>query len=187
MTGVPVKSSERHDLPGLEIREALAADAIAVARLRSDRSGRPYGELLRETESEISSLDPKRLMLHVATMDGDVAGFGRCKYVDPADGDVAENVPAGWYLLGIIVAAAHRGRGVGTGITEFRLNWIAERARRVYYFADSDNLASIRLHDRFGFVAARPNFEFRKDEPSPTPMTLFVRELTGASATHRVV
>ena len=172
-----VPDRERGDLAGLRIREALAADATSIANLRSNRSGKPFGEVLGETRREIAAIDPGTLMLHVATIDGDFAGFGRCKHVEPADGDCAESVPAGWYLSGIIVAPAHRRRGVGRAITESRLSWIAERAREVYYFADTDNLASIHLHAGFGFVEVVHEFEFRKDGTSPTPMSLFVRQL----------
>lgn len=61
------------------------------------------------------------------------------------------SLPEGWYLSGLVVAPDWRRRGIGDRLTKERLDWIAARAPRAYYFANSRNGATIDLHARFGF------------------------------------
>jgi RimJ/RimL family protein N-acetyltransferase len=69
-------------------------------------------------------------------------------------------VPHGPYLLGLLVAEAHRGQGVGEALTRVRIDAALGRAGALWYFANSRNEASLRLHARLGFTEVQRPFEF---------------------------
>jgi ribosomal protein S18 acetylase RimI-like enzyme len=141
----------------LEIAPATAADVDAVARLIAWREGIPAMDAERRAHAQMN-LPGEHLFL-VARIGAEVVGFGRAEFVPPKPAPY-EHVPAGWYLVGVIVDAAHRRRGIGAELTRARLAWIAERAREAYYFANSTNLATIDLHARFGFREIARDFTF---------------------------
>ena len=55
------------------------------------------------------------------------------------------------YLGGVVVTPTHRRQGIAARLTRARLDWIAARAERAYYFTNERNRASVDLHARFGF------------------------------------
>ncbi len=134
--------------PGLRIRRATGADCPTVAAIEADRDGAD------PTAAEARCRDglgrPESLLL-VADVSGTVVGFGRIVRFTPSAGD-GSNVPAGWYLAGVIIVDAWRRRGIGLALTRERLAWIAERADAAYYVANARNLASLDMHSRLGFV-----------------------------------
>jgi ribosomal protein S18 acetylase RimI-like enzyme len=98
--------------------------------------------------------EPERLLL-IAERDDAVVGYGRAALwtANPEDGR------DGYYLVGIAVHPNHRRRGVALALTRARMLWIAGRADEAWYFTNAANVASIALHDRFGFreVARSPS------------------------------
>lgn len=66
--------------------------------------------------------------------------------------DAVDPAPAGHYLAGITVHPAWRRRGVGTGLTDARLQWLAARVDEAFYVVNAVNRASIDLHARWGFT-----------------------------------
>jgi ribosomal protein S18 acetylase RimI-like enzyme len=121
--------------PHLALALSERAEGVAVARPRFERD-------LAETDRQ----------LFVATVDGAFAGYGRVAHFDPPADAPANAAPAGLYLVGALVARRFRRRGVGRALTAARTKWALERAGEVWYFANSRNEASHRLHDGFGFV-----------------------------------
>jgi ribosomal protein S18 acetylase RimI-like enzyme len=103
--------------------------------------------------------DPERLLL-VAESGGRVAGYGRAMRFRPAAGAPADSAPAGYYLVGLVVDADLRRRGVGSELTRLRLAWIQERVGEAWYFANAGNAVSIALHARFGFSEVTRAFSF---------------------------
>lgn len=95
--------------------------------------------------------DGQHRALFVAQARGQVVGYGWVVHWegDPAD---AATAPAGWYLLGLVVDAAWRRRGISEALTKARMAWAAERSSFVYYFTGHQNLASRALHMRLGFM-----------------------------------
>jgi RimJ/RimL family protein N-acetyltransferase len=69
-------------------------------------------------------------------------------------------VPNGWYLMGVNVLPSHRRSGIGRRFTSVRMQWLAERTHEVWFFTDSQNTASVRLHEEFGFVEVTRDFKF---------------------------
>jgi ribosomal protein S18 acetylase RimI-like enzyme len=126
-----------------DIRECLAlasrAGATAPTRLAADVD------------------DPERLLL-VAESGSRVAGYGRAMRFRPAAGAPADSAPTGYYLVGLVVDADLRRRGVGSELTRLRLAWIQERAGEAWYSA---NAVSIALHARFGFSEVTRAFSFQ--------------------------
>lgn len=91
---------------------------------------------------------PGRLVV-IAEVNGELVGAAKTHFHEQGDGAV----PAGHYLGGVMVAPAHRRRGVGSALTRARLEWMWSRTDRAYYFANEHNTASIQLHEAFGFHA----------------------------------
>jgi aminoglycoside 6'-N-acetyltransferase I len=103
--------------------------------------------------------DPERLLL-VAESGGRVAGYGRAMRFWPASGAPADSAPPGYYLVGLVVDADLRRRGVGSALTGRRLAWIQDRAADAWYFASAGNAVSIALHAQFGFREVTRAFSF---------------------------
>ena len=72
----------------------------------------------------------------------------------------ADTGPLGYYLTGVFVAPDRRHGGIGTALTQARLDWIGERADAAWFFANARNAASIELHRRFGFEEVSRRFSF---------------------------
>ncbi|NYE94754.1 ribosomal protein S18 acetylase RimI-like enzyme [Psychromicrobium silvestre] len=75
--------------------------------------------------------------------------------------DDGGQAPEGYYLVGCTVPSKWRRRGIGRLLTQIRLEWIAERSPKALYFANAQNLASLAMHQEFGFteVARGPRFQ----------------------------
>jgi ribosomal protein S18 acetylase RimI-like enzyme len=137
----------------LTIRVARAVDADALGRISVRREG---GSAERSADGFRRLLDRSRVdgsaLVLLAEVASEIVGFGKAAYVKvPPDCDAGLG-PEGWYLNGVVVDPAHRRRGVGRRLTRARIRWVARRSDSVYYFANSRNLVSIALHERFGFV-----------------------------------
>jgi ribosomal protein S18 acetylase RimI-like enzyme len=143
------------------IRPTTPADLDACARLAADEDGRPAERHRERLARDLA--EPDRSHLLVATPAADptrvVASARVSRFIPPPDAapDVA---PAGWYLIGLIVAPAHRGRGIGRALTEARIAYALERAPEVWYFTALDNAPSLELHARLGFERVTEDFSF---------------------------
>ncbi|WP_425861196.1 GNAT family N-acetyltransferase [Arthrobacter sp. TWP1-1] len=134
-----------------EIRPATADDIPQILAL-SVVAGWPA------TTGESMALaieDVDRLIL-VAIAGGTVVGWAKTHYWDQPDGQT----PAGHYLGGITVAPIWRRRGVGTGLTQARLDWIWARDNFAWYVVNAGNGPSIRLHQQWGFVEMAQGSQF---------------------------
>ena len=128
------------DLLPVLIREATVRDHPGVAEI-CRASGRTPWSL------EAFAPHPGRFAI-VATVGGAVVGVAKTHLHEEAEGDA----PAGHYLGGLVVDPRRRRRGLGSVLTNARLEWIWERSHRAFYFTDAVNTASIELHRHFGFV-----------------------------------
>ena len=96
----------------------------------------------------------------VATIDGTVVGYARTMPFEAEPGMPDDTAPDGYYLLGLMVAASFRRRGIGRLLTDERLRWLRGRAEEVWYFTEGTNLASQRLHEAHGFERVTDCFSF---------------------------
>ncbi len=165
---------------GIRVRGATLADRDGVAALVQQEDGGPLEEHLRGFEGELTSDRPDNLIL-VAEAEGRIVGFARARRFEHPPEPPENIAPEGWYLLGVTVSPAFRRRGVGTRLTQQRLEWIAERGGEVWFFTEVSNHASIALHHRFGFIEVSRDFTFPR-RLSSEPGVLFRLSLNAAES-----
>ncbi|MHB1509510.1 MAG: GNAT family N-acetyltransferase [Acidimicrobiales bacterium] len=130
------------------------ADVGAAARLAERYSG-ISGEWEERLRDDVADRDRA---LFVAKVNEEVIGYSRMHRFVPAEGSPADSAPAGWYLGGLVVATEWRRRGAGEALTRARLDWVAERATEVWYYANAGNRASLALHAALGFKEVTREF-----------------------------
>lgn len=137
------------------MRRSVPADLDAVLDVQRHSSGRPVSARAQH-DTAAAMDDPTRLFV-VAETETQVIGWAKTKYYAEPDG----HAPAGHYLMGILVAPEHRRAGVGTALVCARLEWIAQRSERAFFFTNVGNVASIELHRRWGFREIARGMRFR--------------------------
>ncbi|MCP4580304.1 MAG: GNAT family N-acetyltransferase [candidate division Zixibacteria bacterium] len=145
----------------LVIRPAMPDDTDQLAKIAYDRDGGEISQIKNRFKHEIAKRDSTddRLLL-VAESNARIVGFARVKWFKPSSSAPDNICPEGWYLTGVIVAKEYRRRGIASALTRARLDWIAERAGKAYYFANAQNEVSIELHEQFGFVELTRDFVY---------------------------
>src|SRR6059036_3488229 len=132
---------------GLTVRRIQPLDLPQVARIIAEREEEDVetrlAKLSRALESDPSSA---RTAIWVAALGDRVIGYAQAGYFAPPADSPPDTGPAGWYLGGLVVDPSYRRRGVGLRLTEVRIDWVAERSDRVFYFASARNLPTIDLH-----------------------------------------
>jgi predicted GNAT family acetyltransferase len=113
--------------------------AVRVLRVEPGDRGKQFA----------ADITGERRQMFVAKADGRVVAYGRVLELT-ADAS-AEGTPAGYYLSGVLVEPAWRGRGSGTALTRARLRWVFARTGIVFYVTGVDNAASLHLHSALGF------------------------------------
>jgi aminoglycoside 6'-N-acetyltransferase I len=142
----------------LEFRPARLTDLDTVAALATLQSGRDRAHTRTKTRELLLQQDPPTLIAVAAGPSG-ILGFGQAGWLPCMDATDARCVPAGWYLLGVVVDPAARRRQIGARLTTYRLDWLRQQAPggTVRYFRAHDNIASARLHAPYGFALERPD------------------------------
>ena len=155
------KSDSKKILPDLIIRKAKTADIPQLANIVFSRNGGDVRKYEKKFTQEISFIgNSRKQILFVAEIENKVVGFGRTRYFKPKPGSPENVVPEGWYLAGTIVDSGYRRIGVAKELTRARLQWLKRKTGEVYYFANAQNLASIDLHNKFGFIEVTRDFVF---------------------------
>ena len=134
------------------IRRAVPADIKDCLALGGREGAPPTG--LADDLADI-----ERLLL-VAEDAGRIIGYGRAMHFRRGVNPSADAVPTGYYLVGLVVDASRRRKGVGSELTHARLAWIAGRTTDAWYFSNVRNTASIAFHARFGFREVTREFSF---------------------------
>jgi ribosomal protein S18 acetylase RimI-like enzyme len=142
---------------------------LAAAQMAASTGGRDAGDLIKMYERDLARTD--RVAQVGAFVQDELVGFGRIVWVE-FEALQADQVPNGWYLLGVNVLPTHRRRGIATLLTNWRIDWLAESARQLFYVAIPTNVASIRLHEALGFVKVRDHVFM---PPDLDGLTLFSR------------
>ena len=151
------------------LRPLRSEHLLAAARMAAHTSGRSADDLLKIYGRDL--VRNERVAQVGAFVNDELIGFGRVVCVQFETSQVNQ-APSGWYLLGVNVASIHRRRGIATLLTNWRIEWLADRADQLFYVAVPTNFASIRLHEAFGFVKAQENVFM---PPGLDGLTLFSR------------
>jgi ribosomal protein S18 acetylase RimI-like enzyme len=122
------------------------ADVAAAVELAVCVLGVKPGDREEQFAADISS---EQRRMFVAKADSRIVAYGRV--LELAADEAGPGTPAGYYLSGVLVEPAWRGRGIGTALTRARLRWAFARTGTVFYVTGADNTASLDLHAAFGF------------------------------------
>jgi RimJ/RimL family protein N-acetyltransferase len=137
------------------VRRAEPSDAPGLTELGDAVGAEPEGWLVT-TNGWRSAADERRYLrairryphaaVFVAEDDGRIVGrLSVARDQHPASRHVAD--------LGLIVAATHRRRGIGTALLDAALEWAREAGvRKLELHVFPWNEAAIALYERFGFV-----------------------------------
>ena len=143
------------------VRRIVVADAHAVAELNAARNHTVAAEIEPQVRRDFEEIvtGGARRYCSVAEVDTRVVGYARTQWMDLDERPGVRNAPSGWYLTGVVVAPAHRRRGIGRALTRDRLEFLERAgAREVWYFANSENRVTIALHARLGFEEVTRDF-----------------------------
>jgi ribosomal protein S18 acetylase RimI-like enzyme len=138
----------------------MTADDIdqATAVLREHDPDQDSGEWVARLGRDVAAAVKHPV---VAVVRGEVVGYARTMPFHPEGDSPADAAPGGHYLLGLVVAPAHRRRGLGRLLTDERLRWLTERhPGTVYYYTHRNNAASRLLHEQLGFRRLTDTFWF---------------------------
>ncbi|MEZ0369416.1 MAG: N-acetyltransferase family protein [Candidatus Sericytochromatia bacterium] len=140
------------------VRPAVEADLAGISLIHAQRY-----ELDLEQAGEWAEKGWQRRgdnPWFVAVLGAQVVGYAHLlRFIPPPDAP-PECVPAGWYLMGLTVAAPWRRHGIGFALSQARLEWLRDRCENAWYFANSLNRTSIALHAQLGFTEARSGIWF---------------------------
>jgi ribosomal protein S18 acetylase RimI-like enzyme len=150
--------SEGRSVHPYVIRAASVSDidaCVALALLAA-----PEREATDWRESLLRDIENSEHQLVVAETGGEIIGYGRARLFEPEPDAPADTAPRGYYLTGVFVRPERRREGVGTALTQSRLDWIGQKAADAWFFANARNATSIELHQRFGFEEITHSFSF---------------------------
>ena len=109
--------------------------AVRVLRVKPGDRGEQFA----------ADITGERRQMFVAKADSQVVACGRV--LELAAEEAGAGTPADYYLNGVLVDPAWRGRGIATALTRARLRWAFARADTVFYVTGADNTASRHLTD----------------------------------------
>src|SRR5436190_10460644 len=142
-------------MTGFFIREAMPGDAAGLVALAQQVGAEPEGWLIAD-ESWRGVTDERRYLkavrrhphaaVFVAENAGEIVGrLSVARDPHPASNHVAD--------LGLMVAAAHRRRGIGRALLARAVEWAGDaRVRKLELHVFPHNAPAIALYESFGFV-----------------------------------
>ena len=135
------------------IRNAVLEDLRSCAQLIADEELDDSEQWQKRFETDLNDANRR---FFVALDDQKIVGYGHTVlHLRPEDAD-PDASPSGYFLSGLLVAPDHRRSRIGTLLTIARLEALREQTTVVFYLAVPENIATINLHTRLGFVGVRP-------------------------------
>jgi ribosomal protein S18 acetylase RimI-like enzyme len=117
--------------------------AVRVLRVKAGDRGDQFA----------ADITGEQRQMFVAKVNSQVVAYGRV--LELVADEAGPGTPAGYYLGGVLVEPAWRGRGIATALTRARLRWAFARTGTVFYVTGADNAASLHLHAALGFQETR--------------------------------
>jgi ribosomal protein S18 acetylase RimI-like enzyme len=137
--------------------------AVRVLRVKPGDRGEQFA----------ADITGERRQMFVAKANGEVVAYGRV--LELAAEEAGPGTPAGYYLGGVLVDPAWRGRGIATALTRARLRWAFARADTVFYVTGAENTASLHLHGALGFQEIK-RFESERSTVAVDVLSYLVRD-----------
>ncbi len=141
-----------HGLPlsGLLVRPATQDDVPGIARVDEACLGLVPEEIEPRIAADLARIaaGESSRRVFVAEAAGAIRGYAKLDLVEGAH-PAGEDLPQGWYLMGIGVLPEWRRRGLGRALVAARLAVVGEAP--CFTFTTRENLASIALNQGFGF------------------------------------
>ncbi len=155
-------SSEKStDLPNVILRKSTVDDAKDLSQILFEREPKEQsiGECYNRFHLEFQKNTPDNWALFVAEFNGQVVGYGRLSLITNTTPNPYPK-PKAWWLTGLGVKNDFRRKGIARKLTEKRIQFIQSKKEDLYYVSNSKNLASIKLHEHFGFkkVSEAPGY-----------------------------
>ncbi|PCJ15560.1 MAG: hypothetical protein COB02_17895 [Candidatus Cloacimonadota bacterium] len=126
----------------------------SIAHLVSNHYKLTFEKAYQKILSEYFKIqkDSKSLMIFCASINDKLIAYARILYHNQQKYE-----PSGWYLMGVIVEQNYQRQGIALALTKKRIQWVK---KPVYCFINSNNLASIKLHQKLGFQLIDNDFNF---------------------------
>ena len=141
----------------VRIRAAGAADAAALARLSGELGYATEVEQMTRRLARVLADDEHRVLVAEADESGAVVGWLQVHLTK-----IIESEPRG-EIVGLVVAADTRGRGIGRKLVEAAEAWAKEQgAESVGVRCNTTRAEAHRFYERLGFRAVKTQISFRK-------------------------
>ena len=148
--GANISEVSTHDIL---IRNAVIEDMRSCAQLIADEELDDAESWQKRFETDLNDANRR---FFVALVGQKIVGYGHSVlHLRPEDAD-PDASPSGYFLAGLLVAPDHRRSRIGTQLTIARLEALRELTTVVFYLAIPENIATINLHMRLGFVEVCP-------------------------------
>ncbi len=147
------------DLPlasGVTVRTAAPEDLPRLAAAMRQVFRRPLlEEFRRPLLEEFEERHERGHVCGIAEKDGEIRLMVWVRFDEASQLQMGAHVrlrPGEVYAYALFAPPEYRGRGLATTVGDFVLRWLGERGvRRVYAWANSSNVASLKTVGRFGF------------------------------------
>jgi ribosomal protein S18 acetylase RimI-like enzyme len=164
----------------LYLRQAVFEDYIEAAKIMTDREGEKANhqknlEYFKKHFGKRSEVSEYFMACIVDRNDPDsiekIIGYSHIEYCDFKTEEYRKykniNCPSGWYLLGLGIYPEYRRLGIGTKLTEIRMQWAKEHSNenKVYFYTNPKNITSQEFHKEMGFKKIKGEWFFM-DRPS---------------------
>ncbi|MEP7020860.1 MAG: GNAT family N-acetyltransferase [Pseudonocardiales bacterium] len=153
----PAARPAQRPTPPVQVRALAATDVTDCATLIASRGGGDPGLSADKLRRDLAHPDRH---LFVAVSGDDVVGYGAVIRHEPTPADPPDTAPAGYYLVGLMIASHWRRRGIGALLTTTRMTFVRRHADEVWCFANIANTAVLDLQRHLGFAEVTRQFSF---------------------------
>ena len=164
----------------LIIRKSVFSDIAAIARINTARVGEKgnyeeeYEYFKKRFEDKISNKSEFFIASIIDRLNSNlpekIVGYSFVEHCDFTSDEYKDykniNTPSGWYLLGLGVYEEYRRLGIGSKLTEIRMQWAKKNSdeKKVYFYTNPRNITSQEFHKELGFKRIDGEWFFKARE-----------------------